>query len=1311
MKSQVIRIFMLVVIATVMGCRNDRPADTVQTIQSAIAVDESTPIGKKWRELVNRGINLGEANAVVQSIPGGAAQYQTFASAAIVYSNDFGATYMPIAIFNRWLATQSQTDFYNRNLFFILGRPTQDYVSSPGHDECTFERGVIILVSGVARVVYGGIYLTYLDVAASIGLPLSEELPTIVSTDGRYQRFETGEIYWRPQPGAFAIVGAPTLDRFNAIGGAYGELGFPTTTTAPVLDASGVQIGVSTRFDRGVVYYSAATGAWEINQPILGDYEGRFGGPAGWLGFPIGPTSINAAADLFNDFQHGVLANRNGDPYAFGQMHFHLSKVVAYGGDCGSCGGQDLYYYVDVQSSERGHVVPNTRFPPDGDYDEGERSPGGSDWFVGTANSRLAVNGEIRIWDADFFNPVNPNDPLGSPNERYTIDNLWGATENGKHTDDFGYAEFNVYSTHPYDLNDPSQTWWSFHNFSTADLTWDQYAATFKDVGVNELHPEHPFNWAYFQFAYRGIARHGDCFGMTLESINAELGRSSWGEPIREYFPDTQDGRKLTEAPNWDGAHAALKDELNIKQGYQLGLDMALWAGTMWAHGHTHDPLYNFYESKRYADAGDYPLISVYDDAMFGKGHSLRPYRWKDDQPCVYGAFAGHMCAQLFVKDSNHPPTAMEPHPVDFIEIDKTLNRYFYYSFEVNEYSGGEHNGGRMFFQPYHTVSHQPVTPFSQPWLLTAEFYLMLVGGAGDTKQISDTAGRTFFESGLPDGGRKWSDMRLDDVRLPGVSPMMLVDASNDIQMWTGPAGGATHTYEVGALATALPGQPMHTTFVSGTLSSYIELAPTPAKPDRITLTEIGGANKAVTLAIPSSSVAKPVLWTVAGPEKQRWLEFSSMTMGPGQNIKMRMENAGRRVRINNSGPLTTASLRYQAGPGLGARNLGQVTIPVGESVIDPEAGCQTDFNCAAGQYCANGTCATRPCNLGDAFGGLVPVLPSGVNADGFALSADGKTAYVSNNPNGGTYDLFVTTRASINDPFGPLTSLSALNSWDDDRAPWLSQDGLRLYFFNKTLGNGSEDLVMASRASTAASFGGTQLVPNVNSNSDDADPFFLAGEQTLFFSSSRSGSRDLWTATRTLTGFTTPVQVGNVNSTHEDSRPVLTPDGLTLFFRSRRPSPSGDGDGDIWFATRASQAGQFGTPQNLSVLNTTGSEIPVAVSPDGCTLTFASNRETGLGGTTVHRLYRATRGQPPTPVTITMNIVGNGSVNTAPFACSTGNTGTCSAQLTAPASMILFGNRQGYWSGACRPNGAPGLSTDGVLTVTTSATCTVTFP
>jgi hypothetical protein len=1323
MKLQAMRIVALVVVAVLMGCRGDRaeekverPTAKVQTVQSALAPDENTPIGKKWRELFDRGINLGEADAAVQSIPGGAAQYQTFPGAAIVYSNDFGATYMPLNIFNRWLATQNETNSGGGNLFFVLGLPTRDYVASPGHDECSFERGVIILVPGVARVVYGAIYLRYLQVASAIGLPTSEELPGSVP-DSRYQTFGNGAIYWRAGLDASAIVGASIVTRFNQTGGPAGPLGFPMSDTAPIVKTVNeqvVQIGESNRFEHGVIFHSSTTGAWEVTDQILPAYETKFGGPGGWLGLPLGPTALSGAGDWFNDFQGGVIVNRGGFYYPFGDLTFHLHRVVAGGDDCGTCGRQDLYYYVDVTSS-LGTIVNHDRFPDSGDYDPGAHNTN-RDWRVGTANSSVTIYAEIDVWDDD---DTSANDYLGSPSANYSIDNLWGFLIDHRHSDRDGWAQFNIKPEPGFDpTNFRGDMFWSFENFDAQNLSYDQFADTFSDVTHDEETWRHPFNKMYYEFAYRGLARPGHCFGMSTESIYAQIGRSPFSEPIGPlYFPYTQDGRELLKGNN--GAEDYLIYELGVKHGYQLGVDMVLWAAYMFATGQTHDPERNFWDSKWFEDSRDYAMISIYDDYLFGNGHSVRPYQW-DTTPGPCARLSGSNCVKIHIADSNHPPggtTDMVSNAGidDFIEIDRTTNFYDYqHAPSSRHYNGGTWTGGRMFFQPFHTVSHTPRTPFDEVWLLLSSGYMMLVGSTGNTKQISDGGGKTFFEPGLADGLRRWDEIRFDNAaRIQGVTPVMVTGAqfpsTSQLQMWTGLAEGATHAYEVAPLATTTAGTPIEATFSSGKMSSYFVLPATPGRADKITAHDIGRANKAISLAIPAAGVAKPVAWTVTGTNKQRWMELTSLGMSPAQTIRMQAENAGRRMRVNNSGPGTTANVRYQAGAGVTPRNLGQITIPVGESVIEPDGvGCLSDSACAAGQYCAEGACVARPCNPTATFGALLPVLPSG---DAFALSADGKTAYVSDNPSGGYYDLYVTTRATTADPFGPLSALTTVNSWANDRAPWLSQDGLRLYFWNSTLSNGSDDLVMASRSSTTASFGAPQLVPSVNSTSDDSDPFFLPGEQELFFSSSRNGSRDLYMATRTSTGFTTPFLLANVNSTEEDTRPVLTRDGLTLYFRSRRPSPLNDSDGDIWVATRGSSTAAFGSPQNVTVLNTTGSEIPVAVSPDSCTLYFASNRETGLGGTERYRIYKATRGQPPTMVTVTLNIVGNGSVDTAPFACSTGNTGTCSAQLAAGTSMIVWGNRPGYWSGTCAANGAPGLSTDGVVTVTTSNTCTVTFP
>ena len=144
------------------------------------------------------------------------------------------------------------------------------------------------------------------------------------------------------------------------------------------------------------------------------------------------------------------------------------------------------------------------------------------------------------------------------------------------------------------------------------------------------------------------------------------------------------------------------------------------------------------------------------------------------------------------------------------------------------------------------------------------------------------------------------------------------------------------------------------------------------------------------------------------------------------------------------------------------------------------------------------------------------------------------------------------------------------------------------------------------------------------------------------------------------------------INSDSEDYRPVLTADGLTLYFASSRTGIGGDTAGDILMATRPNTTANFGTPVNLWGLNTSGTEFPVNVSADGCTLYFASNDATNQQH---FRLYQAKHGMSLIgQVTTRINIVGTGSVATAPFNCSTHNFGTCSAVGAAGTPMMVCG-------------------------------------
>jgi hypothetical protein len=373
-----------------------------------------------------------------------------------------------------------------------------------------------------------------------------------------------------------------------------------------------------------------------------------------------------------------------------------------------------------------------------------------------------------------------------------------------------------------------------------------------------------------------------------------------------------------------------------------------------------------------------------------------------------------------------------------------------------------------------------------------------------------------------------------------------------------------------------------------------------------------------------------------------------------------------------------------------------------------PPSGCTVDTDCQGpNEYCDAGTCHPRSCSLSDPFGSLSPALVAGLEADGIAVAPHGLSAVISRKV-GAQYDLFSVARASVTEPFGSPDALDSINGPGDERSPWLSMDGRRLYF-HRPGSVGGTDLFVATRSSPTAEFLTAAVVAGANSAFNDEDPFLPSGEGKLFFSSSRGPGTDLYVASASSTGFLTPAPLSSVvnSATYADTRPVVTRDGLSLYFNSQRLGVGNDTDGDIWLAQWNPANNDFGAPANLSVLNTSGVDFPVSLSADGCSLYLASNRELGLGSTQAFRLYSAQRQAAPSQVMVTVNVVGAGTVG-APFNCtSTG--GTCTTQRSFGTSLVVWADRSALWSGNCAPNGS-GLSTDGIVPFMLNSTCTVTF-
>ncbi|MHC4143637.1 MAG: LamG-like jellyroll fold domain-containing protein [Planctomycetota bacterium] len=183
-------------------------------------------------------------------------------------------------------------------------------------------------------------------------------------------------------------------------------------------------------------------------------------------------------------------------------------------------------------------------------------------------------------------------------------------------------------------------------------------------------------------------------------------------------------------------------------------------------------------------------------------------------------------------------------------------------------------------------------------------------------------------------------------------------------------------------------------------------------------------------------------------------------------------------------------------------------------------------------------------------------------------VSADELELYFTSNRAGGlgNRDLWVSTRQSVDDPWGPPTNLQTVNSSYQDGFPCISRDGLTLYFSDwfygpdRPGGLGGHDLWFSTRASRNDPWGEpVNMGAPFNSSSMDVSPTLSHDGLIFTFASTRprvSGNYDLWMCTRPSVqeAWGPPVNMGQpLNSGSHDYCANLSPDGLALFFESRR--------------------------------------------------------------------------------------------------------------------------------------------------------------
>jgi hypothetical protein len=269
----------------------------------------------------------------------------------------------------------------------------------------------------------------------------------------------------------------------------------------------------------------------------------------------------------------------------------------------------------------------------------------------------------------------------------------------------------------------------------------------------------------------------------------------------------------------------------------------------------------------------------------------------------------------------------------------------------------------------------------------------------------------------------------------------------------------------------------------------------------------------------------------------------------------------------------------------------------------------------------------SAPVNVG-------PPVNTALIEQGPAISKDGLSLYFQCSCPGGLggIDIWVSQRATVDDPWGPPQNLgSSVNTADNDGGPSLSIDGHRLYFIsNRPGGLGGNDLYVARRRDKHDDLGwqpAVHLGNVINSSSNEVAPQPFG--DGLYFASNRPGGlgdNDIYAS---VLGpdetFGPATLVAELSSPFNDQAPAIRRDGREMFLASDRPGTVGLLD--LWVSTRARTTEPWSTPQNLGpTINGAGPDAGGELSFNGTALYFHSAQRAGNVGGPSFDLWVVTR-------------------------------------------------------------------------------------
>ena len=705
-------------------------------------------------EKLRRQLYLGAPDGPMRYDRYSGCHIQKYQRGDIMYKEGVGAFEIHGAIRERY---HKLSNTLRRNLGFLV---SDEIVGSRRHiRKSVFQKGCIYWSArSGAFEVYGQMYLDYERLGAgssAIGLPVQSQ--TSIS-GGRRQVFQYGRMYMRNGQQAFEVHGA-ILQRYIRLG--EQKMGFPLTNEMDVKKRSRV-IGKVSEFEKCTIYWSSRSGAYEVHGTIRQVYHER-GGPQGSLGFPTSNESKVPrvrGAGQYNTFQQGTIVwfGSRSRTYVCRPFDIFLRTIATTKDHDGfGAGEDDMYAYVTLKKN--GHVYKHFRLPERGDYG-GRLSVNVNRNIPNVMNPNSAKDWlelRVKVWDKDD-GFEGSDDFIGEFVYRLDITNAWGLTHNNGSFSDSRARDLKLSWAvrHKRDRKDYSKREWEFWNFTnkgTNPLSFQQYMRTFRNIKSDNPKWYRPIQKYYYEWVYKTIAKSGNCFGISLETIYAWKCMSIFSKPLI----------------NYKSFSGSVKNEINIKHGYQVGDAALYWFVNQFVRGKTHDPKHVFLRSRQCFSQGNHPVICFSDKSDYsGSNHCVTPYRWDTSKkPWKIFVYENNLNFSSFnsrIKSFQNASSSDDKRNGMVILVDPDRNTFSYRSPSGRRhYTGTSRSGGRLMYFPWNVLNHAPRVPDWEIFLLLMAGTLLIFGDEAESLKLKSSNGKNL------DGRKARAGDRLTDMFAPVV--------------------------------------------------------------------------------------------------------------------------------------------------------------------------------------------------------------------------------------------------------------------------------------------------------------------------------------------------------------------------------------------------------------------------------------------------------------------------------------------------------------------------------------------------------------